>query len=75
MNILADEQLKVFDSSMSDIERKQCEEEFYRLYYQLRNKDENSFLGRMSLKTRKKLHWFVLLVYIVKNHFSGLTYE
>jgi len=75
MNILADEQLKVFDSSMSDIERKQCEEEFYRLYYHLRNKDENSFLGRMSLKARKRLHWLVLLIYTVKNHLGGLTYE
>lgn len=75
MNILADEQLKVFDLSISDIERKQREEEFYRLYYKLRNKEENGILGRLSLKTRQRLHKFILLVYILKNHLGGFTYK
>ena len=75
MNILANEQLKVFDLSISDIERKQREEEFYRLYYKLRNKEENGILGRLSLKTRQRLHKFILFVYILKNHLGGFTYK
>lgn len=61
MNILADEQLKIMDPSISDSERKQQEKEFYKLYYKLRNKDEKEFLGKISLQTRKRLHWLVLL--------------
>lgn len=75
MNVLADKQLKMLDPEISDNERKQYEEAFYKLYYQMREKDENCLLGRISLKTRKKLHWLVLLVYIIKNHLGGFTYE
>lgn len=75
MNILADKQLKAFDPSISDIERKQCEAEFYKLYYELRNKEESSILGKLSLKTRKRLHKFILPVYILKNHLGGFNYK
>lgn len=75
MNILADEQLKIMDPSISDSERKQREKDFYTLYYKLRERDEKGVLGKISLQTRKRLHWFVLLIYIVKNHLGGLSYE
>ena len=75
MNILAEEQLKLFEPNLSDDERKEQEEHFYKLYYELREKDENSLLGRMSLKTRQRLHWLVLLIYIAKNHLGGFSYE
>ncbi len=74
MNILADEQLKIMDPSISDSERKQQEKEFYKLYYKLRDKDEKGFLGKISLQTRKRLHWLVLFIYIVKNHLGGFSY-
>lgn len=75
MNILADEQLKIMDPSISDSERKQREKDFYTLYYKLLEKDEKGGLGKISLQTRKRLHWFVLLIYIVKNHLGGFSYE
>jgi lysophospholipid acyltransferase (LPLAT)-like uncharacterized protein len=75
MNILADEQLKILDPALSESERKKLEDNYYKLYYQLREKDENSILGRMSLKTRKRLHWLVLLVYTIKNRLGGFSHE
>lgn len=75
MNILAEEQLKMLDPELSENERKKQEEHFYKLYYELRKRDEGSILGQMSLKTRQRLHWIVLLVYIVKNHLGGFSYE
>ena len=75
MNILAEEQKKLFEPGISEEEQKHREEEFLKLYYDLRRKDETSFLGRMSLKTRKRLHKLILLVYIIKNHLGGFSYE
>ncbi len=75
MNILADEQLKVFDATISNEERINCEERFNRLYYHLRNKEEKSFLGQLSLDTRGRLHWLVLLIYTIKNHLGSFTYQ
>ena len=54
MNLLAEKQKRIFDCSISDVERKRREDEFLKLYYQLRNKDETRFLGKMSLQTRKR---------------------
>lgn len=71
MNILADEQQKIFEPGISLEERAKREETFYDLYYQTRSKDENSFLGRLSLKTRRRLHKLVLLIFIIKNRLSG----
>lgn len=71
MNILADEQQKIFEPGISLEERAKREEAFYDLYYQTRSKDENSFLGRLSLKTRQRLHKLVLLIFIIKNRLSG----
>ncbi|MBE6981158.1 MAG: hypothetical protein E7437_02405 [Ruminococcaceae bacterium] len=55
MNILADEQQKIFEPGISEEERARREQEFYDLYYKTRKKDETSFLGKLSLKTRKQL--------------------
>ena len=71
MNILADEQQKIFEPGINLKERAKREEAFYDLYYQTRSKDENSFLGRLSLKTRQRLHKLVLLIFIIKNRLSG----
>lgn len=75
MNILADEQLKMFEPKLSDNERKARETEFYELYYRLRNKEENGILGKVSLKTRKHLHPMLLLVYKLKNRLGGFSFE
>ena len=63
MNILADKQQKIFEEGISEEEREVRQQEFYDLYYETLKKDENGFLGTLSLKTRRKLHKFVLLVF------------
>lgn len=73
MNILADEQQKIFEPGISIEEQKEREEKFYELYCKTRYKDENSFLGKLSLKTRQRLHGLVLLVFIIKNWLSGFS--
>lgn len=73
MNILADKQQKIFEPGISEEERTKQEQAFYDLYYKTRKKDENSFLGKLSLKTRKRLHKLVLLVFAVKNRLSGFS--
>lgn len=75
MNKLAEKQLKTFVVGLSDKERSLREKEFYELYYKLRHKDENSFWSKMSLKTRQRLHKFILFIYIIKNHLGGFSYE
>lgn len=75
MNILADKQKELFDSNLSVEDRSIKEKEFLELYYKLRDKDENGFWGRLSLKTRNRLHKFILLVYILKNRLGGFTHE
>lgn len=75
MNILADKQQEMLEPSISDEERKIRTKEFYKLHYRLRKKEENSLLGMLSLKTRQRLHKFVLLVYIAKNRLGGFRYE
>lgn len=75
MNILADKQQELFNPYLSDADRSIKEKEFLSLYYKLRDKDENGFLGRLSLNTRKRLHKLILLVYIIKNHLGGFSYE
>ena len=75
MNILAKKQQKLGAAQLTDEEQEQQKKEFLKLYFELRNKDENGFFGRWSLKTRKRLHKFVLLVFRLKNWFSGFSWE
>lgn len=75
MNILAEEQKKLFDTDLSDKELDKLKAHFLKLYYKLRTQNDNSFLGRMSLKTRKRTHGIVLLLYIIKNRLGGFSYE
>lgn len=48
MNILAEEQLKILEANISEEERSKRSESFYQLYFKLRRKEENSYLGRLS---------------------------
>ncbi len=65
--------MKIFEQGISPEERERREKKFYELYYKTRRKDENSFLGKLSLKTRKRLHKLVLLVFVIKNWLSGFS--
>ncbi len=75
MNILAEEQKKLFDAKLSAEELGELKEQFLKLYYKLRAQNEKSFFGKMSLKTRKRIHWIILLIYIIKNRLGGFSYE
>ena len=75
MNVLANKQQEIFATELSDDERERQKEEFFKYYYDLRHKDENGFLGKLSLKTRKRLHKFVLLTFMIKNRLSGFCSE
>ena len=75
MNILAEEQLKIFETGLTDEERILREEKFNNLYFQLRHKDETGFFGRMSHKSRKRIHWLILAIYTIKNRIGRFTYE
>lgn len=75
MNILAEKQKQIFEKGIPEEEREKRISEFNKLYYQLRHKDETGFFGRMSLKTRKRLHKAILMVYRIKNRIGGFSYE
>lgn len=75
VNILADEQQKIFESGLGDEECVLRKKEFYELYFKTRHKEEQSFLGKLSLKTRKRLHRVILLIFRIKNFLSGFSYE
>ena len=52
MNVLGKAQLKILEPGLSDEVRRKREAEFFELYTKLRDKDEKSVLGRLSLKTK-----------------------
>ena len=59
MNVLAEEQKKLFEQGIPDEERRSREEQFLKLYYSVRQKYESGILNRLSLKTRKRfMDWF-----------------
>ena len=75
MNILAEEQKKLFDKSLTEKELNEKTEEFLKLYYKLREKDENSIWNRLTLEQRKRIHWLILLIYKIKNRLGNFSYE
>lgn len=75
MNILADVHSKLYEAGISEEEYARRRESFLDLYYQLRHRNENRVFGRLSLKTRKRLHPLILAIYIVKNRLGGFRYS
>lgn len=75
MNILAEEQKKLYEKGITEEELKKREEEFLKLYYKLREKDEGKIWNRLSLKQRQKIHWIILNIYRIKNRLGGFNYE
>ena len=73
MNVLAKAQQKVFEPGLSDEIRSERELAFFELYNKVRDKDEKSILGKLSLKTRKRLHKLILCLFKMKNRFSGFS--
>lgn len=75
MNILAEEQKKLYEAEISGEEYRRREKKFLDLYYCLREKEEHGFLGRMTLKSRKRLHGVILMIYKIKNRIGGFSFE
>ena len=75
MNVLADKLKELDNENLSEEEHEQKEKEFLKLYYDLRNKDENNFLGKLTLKQRKRLHPLILETYKIKNKLGGFSYD
>lgn len=75
MNVLAEEQKKLYEKGLDIDEYRVREKRFLELYYQLRTRDEQSFLGKMTLRTRKRIHKFILAIYKIKNRIGGFDYE
>lgn len=67
-NVLAEEQIRAKNGDISN-------HAFEELYFRLREKEEKSFLGSMSLRSRQRLHSLVLLIYTIKNHLNGFHFE
>lgn len=75
MNILAEEQKKLYEQGISKEEFEKREQEFLELYYKLRNADNGKLWNRLSLEQRQKIHWLILNVYRIKNRLGGFSFE
>lgn len=75
MNILAEELKKLSDKSLSVDEYAEREKQFLRLYYNLREKEDNRLLNKLTLKQRQILHGIILNIYRIKNRLGGFSYE
>lgn len=75
MNILAEEQKKLYEKGLTEEELKKREEAFKKLYYKLRTEDEGKLWNRLSLEQRKSIHWLILNIYRLKNRLGGFSYE
>lgn len=63
------------EATITDREQGKRTAEFLKLYYQLRERNAHSLLGRLSFADRKRLHRLVLALYRLKNRLSGYRCE
>lgn len=75
MNVLAEEQKKLFEKGITPEELERREKEFLELYYRLRTKDEGRFWSKLSLEQRQKIHGIILTIYKLKNRLGGFHYN
>lgn len=75
MNVLAEEQKKVYEKGISQEEFEERERNFLELYYRLRNENDGKFWSKLSLKQRQNIHWLILNIYKIKNRLGGFTHE
>ena len=75
MNVLAEEQKKLFAKGISQEEFAKKQAEFFKLYYKIRTEEEGRFWNKLSLGQRKSLHKLVLSVYQTKNFLQGFKYD
>lgn len=75
MNILALKQQELYSAYITDEERVHQEENFFKLYYQLREQDERLFFGRLTLKQRKFIYPLVRLAIKVSTLLNGFHFQ
>lgn len=75
MNVLAEEQKKLFEKGITKEELEEREKRFLELYYRLRTKDEGKFWSKLSLEERQKIHGIILTIYKLKNRLGGFHYN
>ena len=75
MNVLAEEQKKLFVKGISQEEFEKKQAEFFKLYYKIRTEEEGRIWNKLSLEQRKSLHKLVLSVYQTKNFLQGFKYD
>ena len=75
MNVLAELQKRTFEKHISREEYAKRRSDFLKLYYELRTKSESGLTGRMSLRTRKRLHPLIFLVFKIKNRLGGFSHS
>ncbi len=74
MNTLANVQKKLYDPNLSAEEYSQRWEEFISRYNFLRGRNEASLLGRLTRRSRNRLHPLLTFIHVVKNHALGLSH-
>lgn len=75
MNVLAEEQKKLYEKGISQEEFEEREKKFLELYYRLRNENDGKFWSKLTLKQRQDIHWLILSIYKIKNRLGGFTHE
>ena len=75
VNILNEKQHLMFEKEISKKEYEDRKKDFLDTYYDLREKVDNSFLGKLSIKQHKNLHWLAYSLICLKSKFSGFSYE
>ena len=75
MNILAEEQKKLYEKGITEEELEKRNQEFLELYYKLKKQDDNKIWSKLSLKQRQNIHWLILTIYKIKNRLGGFSYE
>ncbi len=75
MNVLAEEQKKLYEKGISQEEFEERERKFLELYYRLRRENDGKIWSKLSLKQRQDIHWLILNIYKIKNRLGGFTHE
>lgn len=75
MNVLAEEQKKLYEKGISQEEFERREKEFLDLYYRLRNENDGKIWSKLSLKQRQSIHGLILSIYKIKNRLGGFSHE
>lgn len=75
MNVLAEKQKYMNEDGITQAEYEKRKEEFLKLYYELRRKDEKKWWSKLSLKQRQAIHKYILAIYKIKNKIGGFDCE